>query len=152
MRPTTQNYFMQMARLVATRSTCLRRSVGCVLVDHKNRVLATGYNGVPSGWPHCNANETHACPGARAPSGTMLDACAAVHAEQNAILQCVNVDMIFAAYVTTFPCVSCAKLLLNTPCNIIYYGEEYAQSAGMTMWVTANRQLLHVGSSPQPNS
>ena len=53
-RPPRDTYFMKMAALVAERSTCLRRSVGCVLVNGRHHVLATGYNGVASGLPHCN--------------------------------------------------------------------------------------------------
>ena len=89
MRPDTDAYFIDMAKLAASRSTCIRRSVGCVLVNARNHVLATGYNGVPAGSTHCNEVSTirgaltfgHACAGADADSGTNLDSCLAVHAE-----------------------------------------------------------------------
>lgn len=140
MRPDVDTYFMDMAKLVATRSTCIRRSVGCVLVDSHNHVLATGYNGVPAGMPHCNdPGGAHTCEGARSPSGTNLDACSAVHAEQNAILQCSDPYSIRRAYVTAFPCTSCAKLLLNTSCGEIVYLEPYADGNGMRLWTAAGR-------------
>lgn len=133
---------MDMAKLVATRSTCVRRSVGCVLVDKRNHVLATGYNGVPAGMSHCN--EGHPCDGASSPSGTNLDGCSAVHAEQNAILQCVDAHAIHRAYITAFPCTSCAKLLLNTSCAEIVYLEPYADGNGMRLWTAAGRQSKKV--------
>lgn len=161
MRPDLDRYFVDMACLVASRSTCIRRHVGCVLVDARNHVLATGYNGVPAGAPHCNeplvsdAVERrpelmfpHACAGAGAPSGTMLDACLAVHAEQNAILQCRDAHTIARAYVTTFPCPSCTKLLLNTSCREIVYLEPYGEGEGLDMWITAGRLALRFGGEP----
>lgn len=148
MRPSKHDYFRQMAELVASRSTCFRRSVGCVLVDSKDRVLATGYNGVVSGAKHCNsaapdvtssaARWPHRCLGATAPSGLNIDACQAVHAEQNAVVQCGDTQRIAAAYVTTFPCSSCTKLLLNTSCQTIYYSEPYPGD-GKELWVKSGR-------------
>ena len=147
MRPDLDRYFIDMAKLVASRSTCVRRIVGCVLVDSKNHVLATGYNGVPAGVRHCNEASAsggavvfrHACDGANSPSGTNLDACAAVHAEQNAVLQCSDAHSIARAYVTAFPCTSCAKLLLNTSCREIVYLEPYADGNGMKLWIASGR-------------
>ncbi len=131
MRPQTDEYFLQMAALVATRSTCVRRSVGCVLVDRHRRVLATGYNGVAAGVAHCIDNP---CAGAGASSGTELDKCDAIHAEQNAILQCNFVEKIEVAYITVSPCVTCTKLLLNTGCKKIVFIEEYADTSAKKLW------------------
>lgn len=152
MRPMLDEYFIKMAILVASRSTCLRRAVGCVLVNAQGHVLSTGYNGVAAGLPHCN-DEVHsyggfhtvdhpnACPGADARSGVDLDACEAIHAEQNALLQCRDVSKIATCYVTTFPCVTCTKLLLNTSCRRIVYVEEYTTS-GAELWIRARREKL----------
>jgi dCMP deaminase len=136
MRPQHDEYFMQMVKVVATRSTCLRRSVGCVLVNHRNHILATGYNGVAAGAVHCNEERFNqatrlwdfmdACPGAQSPSGTNLEGCAAVHAEQNALLQCRNVYEIETAYISVAPCDSCLKLFLNTSCQRLVVGAWYA--------------------------
>lgn len=137
MRMSVDEYFIAMAELAALRSTCIRRQVGCILVSNRNHVLATGYNGVPRGSLHCN--DGHPCPAAYAPSGTMLDGCYAIHAEQNALLQCGDVFEIRAAYVTTFPCITCAKLLLNTSCQEIVYLEDYAGGAGFDLWHASGR-------------
>lgn len=148
MRPSIDRYFMDMARLVASRSTCLRRSVGCVLIDKRRHVLATGYNGVAAGAAHCNEPAAahpsgtlrfpHACRGANARSGQALDSCFAVHAEQNAILQCSDVYSIDIAYVTTFPCSSCTKLLLNTSCHTIIFASLYSDDS-LSAWSDAGR-------------
>lgn len=123
-RPTADEYFLSMASVVASRATCARRHVGCILVSARRHVLATGYNGPPSRWPHCLDAP---CPGANAPSGSGLDECEAIHAEQNALLQCRDVEAVVACYVTTAPCVTCTKLLLNTGCQAITYGVPYPQ-------------------------
>jgi dCMP deaminase len=126
MRPSKEEYFMSMANLVASRATCVRRAVGCVLVNKDGHVLATGYNGVPRGMPHCIDGDH--CPGSRESSGQGLDQCLAVHAEQNALLQCRDVREIDTAYVTTSPCIHCLKLLMNTSCRVIVYREAYKGS------------------------
>lgn len=168
MRPSKDEWAMQMARITAQRSTCLRRSVGCVLLDIRGHVLATGYNGVAARLPHCNEpqdrssgslnsliniqmgannNYPNACPGAQAPSGTQLDACHAIHAEQNALLQCRDVYAIHSCYTTTAPCVTCTKLLLNTSCQRIIYLEEYVQPEAKALWLSVvnHTWLCHKG-------
>ena len=113
-----------MAELVAERSTCRRRKVGCVLVDSNNHVVATGYNGVPTHFPHCLDEP---CEGATAPSGESLEKCLAVHAEQNALLQLRSND-ILTAYLTVTPCITCAKMLANSSVKRIVANREYLQS------------------------
>lgn len=113
MRLAVDDYFLEMSKLVALRSTCKRRAVGCVLVDSKNHVVATGYNGVPKGFIHCIDAP---CTGADAPSGTRLNECKAVHAEMNALLQLQSTDDL-TAYLTVTPCFDCAKVLANS--NVI---------------------------------
>lgn len=161
-RPDLNLYFMRMARLVATRSTCLRRAVGCVLVDERGHVLSTGYNGVAAGEKHCNnkfvtenssglSEHTYpyACEGAFAKAGTNLSACAAVHAEQNALLQCPDIRDIVTAYVTVAPCDSCLKLFLNTGCKVIVVGDWYKNHTGESneaevkkRWSSGERLIL----------
>lgn len=159
MRPDLDRYFMDMARLVASRSTCVRRSVGCVLVNARNHVLATGYNGVHAGAAHCNDVEVareigrlvfpNACAGASTTvSGANLDACHAVHAEQNAVLQCADSNAIARAYVTAFPCPTCTKLLLNTSCREIVYLEPYGDNAGLDLWVSSGRLAIRFDGEP----
>lgn len=156
MRPTRDQWAMNVAELTACRSTCCRRNVGCVILNARGHVLATGYNGVAAGLPHCNearpgsdavqiaeANPwtfPNACEGYKAPSGTNLDGCEAIHAEQNALLQCKSIYEIDTIYVTASPCVTCTKLLLNTSCRRVVYLEEYPHSQAKDMWIKAGRQ------------
>lgn len=128
---------MEVAYVTSKRSTCVRRHVGCVLLDSHGRVLSTGYNGVAAGMPHCN--EGHTCDGGTSPSGTNLDACEAVHAEQNALLQCKDVNAIDTCYCTASPCMTCVKLLLNTSCKRIVFIDEYPQPAAKELWRRAGR-------------
>ena len=146
MRPSHDEYFLRMAVLSATRSTCLRRAVGCILVDQRGHVAATGYNGVASGQVHCNHHDPFdpigfpfACSGAMAKSGADLDKCGAIHAEQNALLQCRDVYAIRTCYCTASPCLTCTKLLLNTSCQRIVFVEEYPHPAAGLLWVSSGR-------------
>jgi dCMP deaminase len=138
-RMSKDEYFTKMGQLVSRRATCARRSVGCVLVSSRGHVLATGYNGTPSGSDHCIDSP---CPGASYPSGTGLERCEAVHAEQNALLQCRNVFEIETAYVTAMPCMTCIKLLLNTSCKRIIYIEDYPHAEAKDLWIRNGRELL----------
>lgn len=114
MRPSWDEYFIQLAHQVATRSTCLRRHVGAVIVRDKH-ILATGYNGAPSGLEHCDVvgclREQMGIP-----SGRRQEICRGLHAEQNAIIQAAlhGVSTNGAAiYVTHQPCITCAKMIIN---------------------------------------
>ena len=128
------SYFLQMAQLVAKRSTCRRRSVGCVLVDSNNHVVATGYNGVPTHFPHCLDSP---CLGANSPSGTDLESCLAVHAEQNALLQLRSNDFL-TAYLTVSPCITCAKMIANSKIIRIVAQESYTQALSFSILQQAN--------------
>lgn len=135
-------YFSKIAEVVSSAGTCARRKVGCVLVNNLGHILATGYNGPPRGFDHCSVIR---CPGANFESGTNLDACMAVHAEQNALLQCSNVQDIYAAYVTATPCIHCIKLLLNTSCSILLFKELYPHSQeALRMWMIAGREWSQI--------
>jgi dCMP deaminase len=113
-RPSWNEYFLEVATLVAKRSTCLRRKVGAVLVKDK-RILATGYNGAPSGLKHCL---DIGCLRGRLkiPSGERQELCRGLHAEQNALIQAslhgISVKE-STFYVTNQPCAICAKMLIN---------------------------------------
>lgn len=124
-RPDNIDYHLAYAFLVASRGTCRRRKVGCVLVNSRFELLSTGRNGPPRGEPHCTE---HPCPGANCPSGQGLDLCEAVHAEANALLQCRDVQQIYAVFCTTAPCIHCVKLLMNTSAMRIYFVEDYPHS------------------------
>lgn len=122
LRPNRDSYFLQMTALVASRATCARRQVGCVLVNEEGHVLSTGFNGVHRGAIHCIDTP---CAGAHLPSGQGLSVCEAIHAEQNALLQCRNINEIHTAYVTASPCISCMRLLANTSVKRIVFSERY---------------------------
>ena len=132
MRPSLDQWGLSLARVVATRGTCARRQVGCVLVDEAGKILATGYNGVASGRPHCINNH---CPGAFSPSGQGLDICEAIHAEQNALLQCPDTRRIHTCYTTVSPCMHCVKMLLNTSCRRIVFDRPYSQDEPRKWWL-----------------
>lgn len=141
-RPSRDSYFLEIAQVVSKRATCARRRVGCVLVDKGNRVLATGYNGVPRGFRHCIDNP---CAGASAPSGTGLDACLATHAEANALLQCGDTEAIDTCYVTASPCIHCTKLLLNTSCRRVVFLEEYPHPQSKDLWLSVKEKIWDKG-------
>lgn len=137
-RMSIDEYFMRIAHLVAERGTCRRRKVGCVLADAKGRVLATGYNGTPPGFPHCT---DHPCPGVNYVSGEGLNACWAQHAEANAVVFCLDLLRVHTCYSTASPCESCVKLLLNTPCRRIVYAHDYPGMA-REWWLRAEREWV----------
>ena len=148
MRLSRDQWAMQLAAITAQRSTCLRRSVGAVLLDARGHILSTGYNGVAAGQPHCNESDVDgfglvvypfACLGAGSPSGTDLDNCRAIHAEQNALLQCHDVYQIDTCYVTVSPCITCTKLLLNTSCKRIVFIEAYPHYSTWALWEDSGR-------------
>lgn len=133
-RPTWDEYFMEITHLVAKRSTCLRRQVGAVIVKDKN-ILATGYNGAPSGVAHCL---DVGCLRARLgiPSGERHELCRGLHAEQNAIIQAAkhgtNIDG-GTLYSTTMPCIICSKMLINAGIRRIVYEEGYSDELAREM-------------------
>lgn len=134
MRPTWDEYFMQIAKLVASRSTCMRRQVGAVLVKDKN-ILATGYNGVPSGIRHC---EEVGClrDQLKVPSGERHELCRGLHAEQNAIIQAakhgVNIDDA-TLYCTDSPCIICSKMLINAGVRRVTFSRGYPDQLSLEM-------------------
>jgi dCMP deaminase len=133
-RPSWDEYFMEITRLVATRSTCLRRQVGAVFVKNRN-ILATGYNGVPSGIAHCSVvgclREQLGIP-----SGERHEICRGLHAEQNGIIQAAKHGTILSGstvYTTDHPCVICAKMLINVGAERVVYGQGYPDKLSSEM-------------------
>lgn len=125
---------MHIAILAASRSTCLRRQVGAAIVKDK-KVLATGYNGSPSGLKHCLdigcLREQMGIP-----SGQRHELCRAIHAEQNAIIQAATSGVSIKGsilYSTTFPCILCAKMIINVDIKEIYISEGYPDDLSKQM-------------------
>ncbi|MFH1013817.1 MAG: dCMP deaminase family protein [Thermoplasmatota archaeon] len=141
-RPSYDEYFMKMAFLTASRSTCLRRKVGAVLVKEKH-VLSTGYNGPPKGLRHCD--ETGCMREQLSiPSGERHEICRGLHAEQNAIIQAALFGISIkdsVLYVTNTPCVVCAKMLINAGVKEIIYEGEYPDNLAMEMLSESNMKL-----------
>lgn len=135
---------MQMAQVVAGRSTCLRRQVGAVIVKDK-QILSTGYNGSPSGLSHC-AQTGCLRQKLGIPSGERTEICRAVHAEQNALIQAakhgVSIDGA-DIYTTVQPCVLCTKLIINAGIKRVIYTIPYPDSLALEMAKEANLELVH---------
>lgn len=123
--------FLRMAYDLSMLGTCARRRVGTIFVDSKHRILASGYNGVAPGDEHC---KEHPCAGAGMPSGTGLDLCEAIHAEQNALKQCAHPDDIDTVYCTTSPCIHCVKMIAGTGCKRIVFASQYSHQGSKDYW------------------
>jgi len=118
------DYFMEIAHVVARRSTCLHRQVGAVLVQGK-QIVSTGYNGAPSGHPHCL---DIGCARQGVPSGQRSELCRGAHAEQNAINFAARYGISIEGatlYTTHYPCSWCAKSIINAGIVRVVYGEDY---------------------------
>ena len=133
-RPDWHTYFMEITALVATRSTCLRRKVGAVIVKDK-RILATGYNGAPRDLAHCLDVGCLRMQRNIAP-GTRHELCRGIHAEQNAIIQAATSGTSIEGavlYSTHHPCVLCIKMIMNAGIKTIYYMEGYPDELSSAM-------------------
>jgi len=133
-RPSYDEYFMEMAHIVAKRSTCMRRKVGAILVKDKH-ILSTGYNGAPKGLKHCSEV---GCLRKKLgiPSGERHEICRGLHAEQNAIIQAAVFGISIknsVLYCTNTPCVVCAKMLINAGVKEIVYSGEYPDDLAKKM-------------------
>ncbi len=123
-------YFMRIAHLVSRRSSCLTRHIGAVIV-RDNKLLCSGYNGTPAGVPNCDMGGCPRCADTTVPSGTRLDECLCVHAEQNAIFQAAKHGFDIGGaeiYVTNFPCVTCAKAIVSVGIVRVWFDRSYSQN------------------------
>ena len=137
MRKSWDEYFMEIAEIVKTRSTCLRRQVGAVIVKD-NRIITTGYNGAPSGLRHCTDI-------GGIQSGTRAELCYAIHAEQNAIIQAAKVGVSTEGatiYITLQPCVICAKMLVNAGIMRIVHRGEYPDPLSQSILAEAGIEIM----------
>lgn len=143
-RPSWDDYFLAITRQVATRSTCMRRQVGAILVRDK-RILATGYNGVPKHIEHCASRgclrEAHGVP-----SGQRHELCRGLHAEMNALLQAAShgVDISKSTlYTTDFPCSLCTKMLINVDIGGIVAIGDYHDPLAKELLAEAGIEVRH---------
>ena len=136
---------MDIAQLVSTRATCIRRRVGAVLVKEK-RILCSGYNGAPTGISHCART---GCLRAKlqVPSGEKHELCRGVHAEQNAIIQaaCHGISVKGATlYCTHQPCSICSKMIINAGIVRVYYRHGYNDAMSLEMFSQAGIELVQL--------
>lgn len=144
-RPSWDEYFAGIARQVATRSTCIRpdRQVGAVVVKEK-RILTTGYNGAPSGLPHC-AEVGCLRQERNVPSGQQQEICRGVHAEQNAIIQAALHGVSIAGadiYLTHTPCITCAKMIINAGIKRVFCLNPYPDELALQILQKAGVELV----------
>ena len=125
-RPNWDKYFLEIARIVSKRSTCLRRKVGALIVKDR-RILATGYNGTPSGIRHC-AEVGCLRAKLKIPSGQRHELCRGLHAEQNVLLQAALYGISLrdsSLYITNQPCIICAKMIINAGVREVVIAGSY---------------------------
>ena len=142
-RPSWDEYFLEIANIVAKRSTCLRRSVGAVIIKDK-RILTTGYNGPPSGLKHC---EEVGCirEQLNIPTGERHELCRGLHAEQNAIIQAslhgVSIkDSVL--YCTHQPCIICTKMIINAGIKKVVFIHGYPDDLSQSFFQEARVELV----------
>ena len=141
-RPSTDKYFIEIAEVVAKRSTCIRHKNGAVLVRDKH-IISTGYNGAPSGLPHCREL---GCLRERnnVPSGERHELCRGAHAEANAIVQAALHGASTeesTMYTTHQPCSFCAKLIINAKIKEVFYIFPYPDQLALELLLSAGVRL-----------
>ncbi|HOK53582.1 MAG TPA: cytidine/deoxycytidylate deaminase family protein [Armatimonadota bacterium] len=149
-RPDWDEYFMEIAHVVARRSTCIRRQIGAVIVKDR-RILTTGYNGAPSGLPHCVElgclrDELGI------PSGTRHELCRALHAEQNAIIQAALYGISTqnsVLYCTHQPCSLCAKAIINAGVKRVVFEGDYPDNFALEMFEMAEVEMVRFVREPE---
>ena len=140
---------MEITRLVATRSTCLRRKVGALIVKDR-RILTTGYNGAPKGLPHCLdvgcLREKH-----KVPPGERHELCRGIHAEQNAIIQAatsgVNIEGA-TLFSTHYPCSLCIKMIVNAGIRRVVFLEGYPDDLAKTLAQEGSLEIVQLPQEP----
>jgi len=147
-RPSWDEYFLELADLVASRSTCLRRHVGAVLVRN-DRIIATGYNGAPRGLGHCLEmgclREEMGIP-----SGQRYELCRGVHAEQNAIINAAYYGVSTqdtVLYCTNQPCIICARILINAGIIRVVHRGNFNDDLAVQFMQEAGIELVEITSS-----
>jgi len=145
LRPSWHNYFMEITTLVSTRSTCLRRQVGAIIVRDK-RVLTTGYNGAPKTTPHC-LDIGCLRESMNIPSGQRHELCRGIHAEQNAIIQAATSGTSIEGadlYATHHPCSLCVKMIINAGIKRVFFAEGYPDDLAKDLALEAHLELIQL--------
>jgi dCMP deaminase len=148
-RPSWDEYFMQVAQVVKTRSTCLSSAKGAVLVLGK-QIISTGYNGTPAGTRHCDEGGCARCLAVkegRLKSGQNLDACKCGHSEENAIVQAAKngiPTLGSTLYSTHSPCTYCSKMIINAGIKKVVSSTRYPDQIGVRLMKEAGLQLVTI--------
>ena len=131
-RISKDEYFMNIAIEVSRRSTCTRRQIGAIIVSEHGEIKSTGYNGNPRGLPHCGEM---GCIRDKLgiPSGTRMETCTAVHAEQNALIQAGTNARGSTLYSTIVPCPICARMIMNAQVARVVYIGDYSDLSGLEL-------------------
>ncbi len=142
-RISKDHYFMNIAIEVSRRSTCTRRQIGAIIVSDVGEIKSTGYNGNPRGLPHCSEI---GCIRDKLgiPSGTRLETCTAVHAEQNALIQAGTNARGSTLYSTIVPCPICARMILNAQIARVVYIDDYSDLTGVELLRQAGTKLTRI--------
>jgi dCMP deaminase len=142
-RVSKDEYFMNIAIEVSRRSTCTRRQIGAIVVSDVGEIKSSGYNGNPRGLPHCHEI---GCIRDKLgiPSGTRLETCTAVHAEQNALIQAGTNSRESTIYSTIVPCPICARMILNAQISRVVYIDDYSDLAGIELLKQAGVKLTRM--------
>ena len=137
-RPNIDSYYLAMLPLIASRATCPRRQVAAILVDERGKLVSIGYNGVPTGLPHCIDTP---CAGAGDASGD-TSRCIAIHAEVNAMLQAqASRRRPHTLFCSTTPCFNCAKMLIAEGVRRVVALSAYADERGLALLSQAGVQV-----------
>ncbi len=142
-RPSWDRYFAKITEDVAARSTCIRHKFGAVITNDKHEIVATGYNGVVRGAPHC---EDIGCikDKQNIESGMGHGICPAVHAEQNALIQAGRNSFGCTLYVNAYPCKICARLMVNAGIKRVVISGEYADRDGLKILEDAGIEITYL--------
>ena len=149
MRIDKDTYFMEIAKSVARRSTCIRlnRQYGCVIINEHGEIIATGYNGAIRGWPHCTI-ESCEKDAQEIGSGKGHFECHAVHAEMNALLQAGKLARKGMLYVNGIPCRMCARMMVNAGISrVVYFDDDYPDRKGIAILVQMGIAVAAMGES-----
>jgi len=148
-RPSWDEYFMEVAKVVKSRSTCLSSAKGAVLVVGR-QIVSTGYNGTPAGTKHCDEGGCARCLAVkegRLKSGQNLEACACSHCEENAIVQAAKngiPTLGSTLYSTHSPCTYCSKMIINAGIKKVVSSTPYPDQLGVRLMKEAGLQLVMI--------
>ena len=148
-RPSWDEYFLSLAQLVATRSNCIRRQVGAILVKGR-QIIASGYSGTPKGIKNCDEGGCKRCSDREkniVKTNERKDLCICIHAENNALIQAAYHGISTkktTLYLTVSPCLQCATLIINAGVNAVIYPKHYQNTLGLDLLKSAGVEVRKI--------